>query len=175
MKNAPFCWLSIWYSYGKLHGGCVSVNFGPRDSKFSKFSYYRLAHTLRKLYFQFLSYLMGYDRGDRFHSILNQMELHLVQNQMKNCHEDLIPFNLKGIRNRVLSVYELICNSWKWLIKLFFSTVFSTETGPMKYSRGGEGGGAASHFSVKKSIILFHGYKTSLHWLKCPSKQLRFL
>ena len=48
---------------------------------------------------------MGYDRGDSFPSILNQMELHLVQNRKENCHHDLIPFNLKVIRNRIFSVY----------------------------------------------------------------------
>jgi len=39
-----------------------------------------------------------------FLSILNQMELHLVQNRKENCHHDHIPFNLKGNGNIVLSV-----------------------------------------------------------------------
>ena len=39
-----------------------------------------LTYTLRKLYFHFLSYWMGYDRGYSFHfDFLNQMEIHLVQ------------------------------------------------------------------------------------------------
>ena len=55
---------------------------------------------LVKLYFQFLSHWMGYDRGDSFpFDFLNQMEFHLVQNQKKNCHHDHIPFNLKGTGN----------------------------------------------------------------------------
>ena len=32
-----------------------------------------------------------------FHSILNQMEFHSVQNRKENCHHGHIPFNLKGI------------------------------------------------------------------------------
>ena len=39
-------------------------------------------------------------------SILNQMELHLVQNRNENyCHHDHIPFNFKGNENIVFSVY----------------------------------------------------------------------
>ena len=40
-----------------------------------------------------------------FLSILTQMEFHLVQNRKENCHHDHIPFNLKGNRNIVFSVY----------------------------------------------------------------------
>ena len=36
--------------------------------------------------------------------ILNQMELHLVQNGKENCHHDQIPFNLKGDGNSVFRV-----------------------------------------------------------------------
>ena len=39
-----------------------------------------------------------------FRSILNQMELHLVQNRKENSHHDYIPFSLKGNGNIVLSV-----------------------------------------------------------------------
>ena len=60
---------------------------------------YNYIYTLRKLYLHFLSHWMGYDRGDNFLSILNQMELNLVQNRKENCHNDHIPFNVKGIRN----------------------------------------------------------------------------
>ena len=49
---------------------------------------------------------MGYDRGDTFLSISNQMEFHLVQNRMENCHHDHIPFNLKGNGNIVFSVQK---------------------------------------------------------------------
>ena len=42
-----------------------------------------------------------------FFSILNQMQFHLVQNQKENCHHDLIPFNIKGNGNIVLSVQKL--------------------------------------------------------------------
>ena len=45
---------------------------------------------LRKLYFQFLSHWMGYDRHH------------------ENCHHDHIPFNLKGNGNIVFSVYICI-------------------------------------------------------------------
>ena len=31
-----------------------------------------------------------------FFSVLNQMEIHLVQNLKENCHHDHIPFNVKG-------------------------------------------------------------------------------
>ena len=51
--------------------------------------------TLRKLCFHFLSHWMGYDRGESFLSILNQMKFHLVQNRKENCHHDYIPFNVK--------------------------------------------------------------------------------
>ena len=42
--------------------------------------------------------------GTVFPSILNQMEFHLVQNQMENYPHDHIPFNVKGIGNIVFSV-----------------------------------------------------------------------
>ena len=41
-----------------------------------------------------------------FLSILNQMELHLVQNGKEKCHHDHIPFNLKGNGNIVFSLYD---------------------------------------------------------------------
>merc|ERR1719154_954977 len=36
--------------------------------------------------------------------IVNQMDIHLVQNRRENCHHDHIPFNVKGNRIRVFSV-----------------------------------------------------------------------
>ena len=39
-----------------------------------------------------------------FPSILNHMEIHLVQNRKENCHHDHIPFNVKGKGNTVFSV-----------------------------------------------------------------------
>ena len=39
-----------------------------------------------------------------FLSILNQMEIHLVQNCKENCHHNHIPLNLKGNWNQVFSV-----------------------------------------------------------------------
>ena len=39
-----------------------------------------------------------------FLSILNQMEIHLVQNRKENCHHDHIPFNVKGNGNIFFSV-----------------------------------------------------------------------
>ena len=41
-----------------------------------------------------------------FLSILNQLEIHLVQNWKKNCHHDHIRFNLKGNRILVFSVWR---------------------------------------------------------------------
>ena len=43
-----------------------------------------------------------------FFSILNQMEIHLVQNRKDNCHHDHIPFNVKGNGSIVFSVYDHI-------------------------------------------------------------------
>ena len=40
-----------------------------------------------------------------FHSILNQMKFHLIQNRKENCHHDHIPFNMKGNGNIVFSVH----------------------------------------------------------------------
>ena len=40
-----------------------------------------------------------------FLSILNQMEVHLVQNRKENCHHDHIPFNMKGNGNIVFPAY----------------------------------------------------------------------
>ena len=39
-----------------------------------------------------------------FHSILNQMEFHLVQNLKENRHHDHISFNVKGIGSIVFSL-----------------------------------------------------------------------
>ena len=38
-------------------------------------------------------------------SILNQIEINLVQNRKENCHHDNIPFNLRGNGILVFSVY----------------------------------------------------------------------
>ena len=40
-----------------------------------------------------------------FLSILNQMEIHLVQNRKEHCHHNHIPFDVKGNGNIVFSVY----------------------------------------------------------------------
>ena len=37
-------------------------------------------------------------------SILNRMDIHLVENRKENCHHDLIPFNLKGNGLRIFSM-----------------------------------------------------------------------
>ena len=39
-----------------------------------------------------------------FNLILNQMEIHLVQNRKENNHHDHIPFNVKGNGNLIFSV-----------------------------------------------------------------------
>ena len=64
-------------------------------------------HALRKLVFHFLSYWMGYGRGDSFPFDLNQMEFHLVQNRKESCHRDHIPFNVKGNGIGVFSVFMM--------------------------------------------------------------------
>ena len=46
-----------------------------------------------------------------FLSILNQMEIHLVQNRKENCPHDHTPVNVKGIGSIVVSVQNLIMSS----------------------------------------------------------------
>ena len=41
-----------------------------------------------------------------FLSILNQMEIHLVQNRKEDCHHDHILFNVKGNGNKIFAAYE---------------------------------------------------------------------
>ena len=41
-----------------------------------------------------------------FSSILNQMEFHLVQDRMENCHHDHIPFNVKGNGDTIFSLHN---------------------------------------------------------------------
>ena len=55
-----------------------------------------------------------------FLSILNQMEIHLVQKRKEYCHHDHIPFNLKGNGNIVFSVYSNYDVVLKLLEKEFF-------------------------------------------------------
>ena len=61
--------------------------------------------TLWKLYFLYLSYWMGYDRGDSF---LFNFEPNGnpfgSENHKENCHHDHIPINMKGNGNIVFSV-----------------------------------------------------------------------
>ena len=65
-----------------------------------------LVHWLRKLIFHFLSNSMGYDGGDIFLPILNQMEIHLAQNWKENCHHHHhISLHLKGNGIIVFLVY----------------------------------------------------------------------
>ena len=45
-----------------------------------------------------------------FLTILNQMEIHLIQNREENCHHDDIPFNVKGNGNIVFSVWQVFAN-----------------------------------------------------------------
>ena len=60
---------------------------------------------------------MGYDRGDSFpFDFLNQMEFHLVQNRMENCHQDHIPFTVKGIEDIVFSVMAIRKTGVSWLL-----------------------------------------------------------
>ena len=54
-----------------------------------------------------------------FLSILNQMEIHLVQNRMENCRHDHIPFDVKGNGNVVFSVNMQSVN---YSINIFWST-----------------------------------------------------
>ena len=59
---------------------------------------------LRKLYFHFLYIESDMIVVTVFHSILNQMEIHLVQNRKESCHHDHIPFEVKGKENIDFSV-----------------------------------------------------------------------
>ena len=64
---------------------------------------------------------MGYDRGDSFPFVLNEMEFQLVRNRKENCHHDQIPFKLKGNVNIVLSVEprpNFAAVEWFFLAKL---------------------------------------------------------
>ena len=45
-----------------------------------------------------------------FLSILHQLEFYLVLNRKENCHHDHIPFNVKGNRIRVFSVWRLLAS-----------------------------------------------------------------
>ena len=58
-----------------------------------------------------------------FLSNLNQMDFHLVQNRKENYHHDHIPFNLKGNRILVFSVWLIRTHSIAWLIK--FEEIFA--------------------------------------------------
>ena len=68
--------------------------------------------------------LLGFGK---FFWILNQIELHLVQNRKENCHHDHIPFNLKGNGNIVFSV-NISSLHWTFMqpgIKLHYKVTFS--------------------------------------------------
>ena len=58
-----------------------------------------------------ISFQIGWDMivVTVFHSIMNQMEFHLVQNRKENGHHDHIPINLKGNANVVFSVCIYAC------------------------------------------------------------------
>ena len=57
--------------------------------------------------FWFLSNWKEYDHELTVYLlIMNQMESRLVQIQKENCHYDHFPFNLKGIRKRIIWVYR---------------------------------------------------------------------
>ena len=83
-------------------------------------------------------------------SILNKMEIHLVQNRKENCHHDHIPFNLKGNRievfecRRNLNANKRIQNipPWQkystalfWTGKQNFAMLSATEKEPKKKNR----------------------------------------
>ena len=53
-----------------------------------------------------------------FYSILNLMEIHVVQNRKENCHHDHIPFHLKGNRIQIFSVCGLGLRGVEFLIGL---------------------------------------------------------
>ena len=65
-----------------------------------------ICDTLRKLYFQFLSHWMGYDRGGNFTFDFTPNGIPFgSENRKENCNHDHIPFNLKGYGSIVYSVY----------------------------------------------------------------------
>ena len=64
-----------------------------------------------------------------FLSILNQMEIYLVQSRKGNCHHNHIPFNVKGNENIIFfSVQDYtILFSWVDMIELQFALIIVRE------------------------------------------------
>ena len=62
---------------------------------------------LRKLYFQYLSHWLGYDRGDGFPLDFEPNGFTFDSNRNENYHHDYIPFNVKRIGSIVFSVWCL--------------------------------------------------------------------
>ena len=76
---------SIWSSIWKIWSSIWS----PDPSRWQSLG--RCTPAPRKLIFPFLFEKFRFEKF--FHSLLNQMEFHLVQNRKENCHHDHIPFN----------------------------------------------------------------------------------
>ena len=82
----------------------------------------------------------------KFHLVsvsdLNQMEFNLVQNRKENCHHEHIPFNLKGNRNVVFSVYNDRPYSYPrdWRFSAIVYAQSTTPESPRASQQGFEGG-----------------------------------
>ena len=64
-----------------------------------------------------------------FLSILNQMEIHLVQNRKEICYHDHIPFNVKGNGNIVFLVRQKFCYVLKhWRIETYSLLSYQIDT-----------------------------------------------
>ena len=87
-------WYSVSIVYAEVQ---FSIN-SPWVRDICIYIVYIYIYTLRKVYFQFLSYLMGYDRSDSFpFDILNQIEFHLVQKIEKKTVSVTVNISLNGI------------------------------------------------------------------------------
>jgi len=109
-----------------------------------------------------------------FLSILNQMEIHLVQNRKEICHHDHIPFNMKWNRNIVLSVlwacrvgddsaiYTSTFVTSKWGAELEKNTSSVRETHTSRHNVG-QFEGPKETFQYY-SAVMFEVFLVNLNW-----------
>merc|ERR1719154_411927 len=93
--------------------------------------------------------------------IVNQMDIHLVQNRRENCHHDHIPFNVKGNRIRVFSV----------CVVLKAHDIWGAIEGPPRYH--GVGGFQGSPHLGPHDASLWGGYPSES--ICFPAKILQYL
>merc|ERR1719154_956877 len=93
--------------------------------------------------------------------IVNQMDIHLVQNRRENCHHDHISFNVKGNRIRVFSV----------CVVLKAHDIWGAIEGPPRYH--GVGGFQGSPHLGPHDASLWGGYTSESS--SFPAKILQYL